>query len=144
MSAMDDVRRLEADLTELANVIPGKVEQAVQQTAIRTKQSWASQARGEHPLGAQYADSIDYEVRTYGAFGQTVIAAEIGPDLARYGGKTGAGGLVPSMGVLDEPMHAPVDSKPIRAGRVAFEMAEEELAKGIEIALDQSLRAQGL
>lgn len=135
---------LMADLTEVPILINGKVEQAVQQTAIRTSKSWAADAAKSMPgsIARQYADTIDYEERTFGAFGQGVYAAEIGPDLARYGGKTGKGGLLPSMGILDDPQSG-VLTTPSRARPRAEKFAEAELVKGVEIAIEQSLKKLG-
>lgn len=141
---MNELHQLELDLTEFAALVPEKVAQAVQQAALKTAEVW-SEAAESHPIGRQYADTIDYDLRHFGAFGQVVYAAEIGPDLARYGGKTGKGGLVPSFGFLDEPEStAGILTPPIHAGRHAAEFAEEELARGVGIALAQSLRAHDL
>ena len=140
----DDVYGLIADLTEIPNVVNRKVEQAVQQTAIRTKKAWAEQAV-KGPMGDQYAPTIDYELREFGAFGQGQYSAEIGPDLARYGGHTGKGGLVPSMGILDDPQSTGnIKTPPSRARRKAEKFAVEELLKGIDIAVTESHKEVGL
>lgn len=141
---MDDLYGLIADLTEVPNLVNRKVEQAVQQTAIHTKKSWAEAAK-KGPMGRQYAPTIDYETREFGAFGQGQYTAEIGPDLARYGGSTGKGGLVPSMGILDDPQSTGnIKTPPSRARRKAEKFAAEELLKGIDIAVEQSQKAVGL
>lgn len=138
MSDFDELEALARDFTTASELMPHKAAQAVQQTGIRTKDEWRKIAKG-NPLGGQYTSTIDYTVREYGAFGQGVIEADIGPDLARYGGKTGRGGLVPSAGIFDDPESTPVGAKPDRSRRRAETFAEEELDKGIEIALSQSL-----
>ncbi|WP_417556161.1 hypothetical protein [Microbacterium sp.] len=129
---------LERDLTEVAGLMPHKAAQAVQQTVIRTRDEWRKLAK-RSVMGEQYSATIDYEVREYGAFGQGVIEGEVGPDLARYGGKTGKGGLTPGFGIFDDPEKTPIGAKPVRARKRAEEFADEELDKGIEIALRQSL-----
>jgi hypothetical protein len=138
VSDFDDVEALARDFTTASELMPHKAAQAVQQTGIRTKDEWRKIAMG-NPLGGQYTSTIDYTVREYGAFGQGVIEAEIGPDLARYGGKTGRGGLVPSAGIFDDPESTPVGAKPDRSRRRAETFAEEDLDKGMEIAIRQSL-----
>lgn len=138
MSEFDELMVLERDLTTAAGLMPHKAGQAVQQTAIRTRDEWRKLAKG-NTMGSQYTATIDYTAREYGAFGQGAIEAEIGPDLARYGGKTGKGGLTPGFGIFDDPESTPVGVKPVRARKRAELFADEELDKGIEIALRQSL-----
>lgn len=128
--------QLERDLTQVAHLIPHKAGQAVQQAAMATKKRWKNDARG-NKLKGQYTATIDYETRNYGAFGQGVYEAEIGPNLA-YGGNTGRGGLVPSAGIFDDPM-SPVDRPPDRARQKAEKFAAEDLDRGIEKAVEQSL-----
>ena len=156
MSIDADFSQLNAlaqDLTEIPHLINAKAKQAVQQAAMNTKKSWAADALKTMPaMGKQYAPTIDYEEREFGGFGQGVFAAEIGPNLARYGGKTGVGGLTPSMGVLDDPQGnaaragwaVGISKPPSRARRRAEKFAAKDLVKGIEIAAQQSLREAGL
>jgi len=130
--------QIERDLTNAAGLMPHKAAQAVEQTGVRTRNEWRKLAKGT-PLGEQYTAAIDYTVRDYSGFGQGVIEAEVGPNLERYGGKTGKGGLVPSAGIFDDPESTPIGVKPIRARVRAEKFAEEELDRGIEIAVGQSL-----
>jgi hypothetical protein len=140
----DEVYGLTADLTSMPEVVNRKVEQAIQQVGIRTKESWAKDAR-RGPRGSQYAPTIDYEAREFGAFGQGQFTVDIGPNLTRYGGRTGKGGLVPSFGFLDDPQSAGgVNTPPSRARPRAEKFGQEDLVKGIEIAIEQSLKAKGL
>lgn len=139
MTPADDFAVLERDLTESANLMPRKAAQAVQQTAIRTKKQYRQEAKG-NPLGGRYTATIDYTVNEFGAFGQGVIEAEIGPDLARYGGKTGKGGLVPSAGIFDDPQsQGSIRRAPDRARVRAEAFASDELDRGIDIAVEQTL-----
>ncbi len=142
MSDFSEMTVLERDLTEVAGLIGHKAGQAVQQTAIRTSEQWQKLAKG-NPMGEQYTATIDYTEREYGAFGQGVYEAEVGPDLARYGGKTGKGGLTPGFGFFDDPESTPIGVKPVRARRRAEQFADVELDKGIEIATRQSLAKLG-
>ena len=145
--------KLNLDLTEAANIDNLQASQIVQQAAIRTKESWQKDALKTMPaMGKQYAPTIDYTVREYGGFGQGVYAAEIGPNLKRYGGKTGVGGLTPSMGVLDDPVGdeakagfaVGVSEPPSRARPRAEKFAEKDLEKGVQIAIDKTLKKSGL
>lgn len=138
MSEFEELIELERDLTTAADLMPHKAAQAVQQTAMNTKDEWRKLAKG-NTMGEQYTATIDYTAREYGAFGQGVIEAEIGPNLGRYGGKTGKGGLTPGFGIFDDPESTPVGAKPVRARKRAELFADKELDKGIEIALRQSL-----
>lgn len=134
----EELVTIERDLTEAAGLMPHKAAQAVQQAGIRTRDEYRKQAK-DNPLGQQYTAAIDYTVHEYGAFGQGVIEAEVGPNLERYGGKTGKGGLVPSAGIFDDPESTPIGVTPSRARRRAEIFAEKELDAGIEIAMRQSL-----
>lgn len=140
----DDLNKLAADLTELPKIITGEVRKTVQQTAMEVKKSWAADA-AKGPLGKQYSATIDYTEHEYGAFGQGVMEAEIGPNLARYGGKTGKGGLVPSFGIFDDPAsQGKILTPPSRARRRAEKFAETEFVKRLEIAVDESGKKAGL
>lgn len=133
-----DGNSISADLSRLVHIVPEKLTQAVQQTALRTKKEWQSDARGAFGRkGGQYAPTIDYDMKSRWSKRGT-IQAEVGPDLSRYRG----GGLVPSWGLLEEA------SGRIRSGArgsifVAAMFAAEELEKGIGIAVEQSERATG-
>lgn len=131
------------DLTAVAGLIPKKVRQAVQQTGMNTKKAWAADAR-KGSRGRQYAPTIDYETRNPSGFGVTEFQVDVGPNLSRYGGKTGKKGLIPSLGILDDPQGGVNGASPTRARRRAEKFAAEEIVKGLQIALDQSHAAHGL
>jgi hypothetical protein len=140
---------LAADLTAVAKESPKKARQAVQQTGIRTKAQWAKDASG-NPFGRQYTATIDYtldgsvQAQNLKSSG-TILDLEIGPNLARYGGKTGRGGLVPSAGIFDDPLRqGGILTPPDRSRRKAEKFASDEMEKGITIALDQILTERGL
>ncbi|OJU41819.1 MAG: hypothetical protein BGN97_03720 [Microbacterium sp. 69-10] len=144
MSGVEELAAVERDLTGVAGLIPKKAGQAVQQTLIRTRDEWRKLAKGT-PMGQQYTASIDYTAGESGVVGgRGVLEGEVGPDIARYGGKTGKGGLVPGMGFFDDPESTPVGVKPVRARKRAELFAEDELDRGIDIAVEQSLAERGL
>jgi hypothetical protein len=137
-----ELMALAADLTAVAKESPKKARQAVQQTGIRTKAQWAKDASG-NPLGRQYTATIDYTLT--GAVSGGILDLEMGPNLARYGGKTGPGGLVPSAGIFDDPLRqGGILTPPDRSRRKAEKFAAEDIEKGISIALDQILTERGL
>lgn len=140
-----EVYRLAADLTEISEVTRREVRLSVQQTAIQTKKFWAADARKSFPrrVARQYAPTIDYTIRGYGAFGQGVYEAEVGPNLIRYGGLTGPGGLIPSLGILEEAKGG-VRGRARQAIDRAAKFAEQELPARMELAVSESLRKKGL
>ena len=141
MSDFDDLNR---DLTSAAELLPKKAAQAIEQTARRTRDRWRRIA-SRNPLGRQYTATIDYTLRNPSGFGVTDLQAEVGPNLTRYGGKTGRGGLAPSAGIFDDPINqGGIHTTPDRSRVAAEQFAEDELTKGLTIALDQSLKENGL
>lgn len=140
---MSDLDKLFHDLTALADIMPAEVEKSLEQTSFKVRDEWRKLAAG-NTMGKQYTNTIDFTQRDYGAFGQGVYESEIGPDLARYGGKTGKGGLVPSAGIYDDPEKTPIGVKPVRARKRAEIFAESELQSRIDIAVQRSHRSRGL
>ena len=151
MSANDfglsDINRLAADLTDLPNLIYAEVKKSMQQTAMETKKVHQKEAT-KGPGGRQYAATIDYTLEGVGVgngrAGGT-ISVEVGPNLERYGGKTGKGGLIPSLGFLDDPESTGgISSPPTRARREAEKFVEKELPRRLQIAVDESARRANL
>ena len=143
-SDFSQLHTLFKDLTEVGDLVQSEVKKSLQQTAIETKESWAADA-SKGVLGKRYAPTIDFEEREFGAFGQGVLEVVIGPNLERYGGKTGRGGLVPSAGIFDDPLNqGKIRSTPSRARQRAEKFAEAELAERIRIAVDRSLKQKRL
>ncbi|TAJ46356.1 MAG: hypothetical protein EPO52_17640 [Herbiconiux sp.] len=138
-SEMDALAR---DLSALADIIPRKVRQAVQQTAIKGKDFWQADASVKASRStAGYPGSIDYELKG-SVIGGGTVEGEVGPNLSR-GGKTGKGGLQPSLGILEEAPGG-VRAAPRQSIRRAYTFIEEELDKGVDIAIKQSEEARGL
>lgn len=139
-----DLNRLAADLTKQAGIISAEVRLSMQQTAMETKKFYAADA-AKGVLGKQYSDSIDYTESESGSLGNGSLRVDVGPNLARYGGKTGKGGLVPSFGIFDDPQSSGgIRKAPSRARQRAEKFAEKELVKRLEIAVDESLKKSGL
>ena len=139
--ANDDLSKLVSDLSAVAAQSPRKARQVVQQTGINTKKHWAEISK--NPAGRRYTDTIDYTLEGSVADGE--ISVEVGPDIARYGGKTGRGGLVPSFGIFDDPLRTgSIRRPPDRARRGAEKFAADDTEKGIAIAIDQLLKEHGL
>jgi hypothetical protein len=138
----DDFKKLEADLKDLAQVSPRKARQVVQQAGIRTKQEWQKDAAG-NPFHKRYTATIDYEIT--GSVKDGEITLDVGPDIKRYGGKTGRGGLVPSAGIFDDPRRdGGISVTPDRARVRAEKFAADDVEKGIDIAIGQLLKEHGL
>ena len=149
MSDFDDLAR---DIVDASKATVKKAGQALQQAAIRTKESWAGDVEGipghasqpgKSSRSERYAASIDYEINyaNAGIFANQTYSALIGPDLGRYGGK---GGPEPSAGIFDDPERSPIRAEPTRSRRRAEKFARAELEKGVQIAVDQTLREFGL
>lgn len=131
------------DLSEVAKQSGRKARQVIQQTGMRTKAQWRSDAAG-NPFGRQYTATIDYTLDG-SVTGGAVASLEVGPNLSRYGGKTGKGGLVPSAGIFDDPLSSGgIRVGPDRSRVKAEKFAVENMATGMEIAMDQLLKERGL
>ena len=141
MSDFDDLAR---DIVDASKATVKRAGQALQQAAFRTKDEWARLARSEvvSRVSSSYAASIDYEVKApLGLFGST-FEAVVGPDLDRYAGK---GGPQPSAGIFDDRSSGgSIRTPPARTNLKAEKFARAELEKGVQIAVDQTLREFGL
>jgi len=134
--------KLADDLNAVAKESPKKARQVVQQTGIRTKAMWRGAASG-NPFGRQYTATIDYTLDGSALGG--VLGVEVGPNLGRYGGKTGTGGLVPSAGIFDDPLSTGgIRTAPDRSRRKAEKFMIENFDTGIRIAMDQILKGRNL
>lgn len=141
MAGAEELRQLAADLNAVAGQSPRKARQVVQQAGKKAKDFWRETSR--NPLGKQYTASIDYEIEGSTRDGEIVL--EVGPNLTRYGGKTGRGGLTPSFGIFDDPLRSGgLTTPPDRARRRAEKFTADDVERGITIALDQLLKAHDL
>lgn len=137
-----ELRTLSADLAVVAKV---EVRKSMQQSAIRTKKFWADDARRSFPrsIARRYAPTIDYSDLRMLAADDNTYRVDISPNLKRYGGKTGRGGLIPSLGILEEANKG-VRGPARGAINRAQSFAEREFVDRMQLAVDQSLRKRGL
>jgi len=144
---LSDLNALAADLAALPNIVTAEVRKSVQQTLMETKKAYVKDAM-DGPGGRQYAATIDYSIDGVGAGnGRTggEISGEVGPNIGRYGGKTGKGGLIPSLGFLDDPQSSGgILAAPTRKRLAAERFAADEFPKRLEIVVDESARRAGL
>lgn len=144
MTSIEGLHELTSDLGRLVDVTEFEVKKSVQQAGMDGRKAWQNDAKSSYGRwGRQFAASIDYEEGEFGKTGYGGFAVEIGPNLTRYGGKTGEGGLIPSLAFLDEA-NGGVTARP-RGTRERFEpVAEKILAEKMDIAVAESLRKADL
>lgn len=131
-----ELNALTQDLGSVPTSSIPKIRQAVEIAARKTKDAWrqtAAPLSGRH--ARQYPASIDYELEL-NTDGE--ISAEIGPNLTRYGGKTGQGGLAPSLGILEDAPGG-VRARPQRARQKAAQVGADDLETGLAKALEDLL-----
>jgi hypothetical protein len=140
-----ELNKLTADFTASTELVTSEAKKSLQQTAIETKKSWAADAK-KGVRGGRYAPTIDYTESEPGAIGgKGTLEVEIGPDIERYGGKTGKGGLVPSFGIFDDPeSKGDIRATPSRARVAAAKFAEKQIVDRMETAVDRSLKKRNL
>ncbi|MWV50065.1 hypothetical protein GRS96_12375 [Rathayibacter sp. VKM Ac-2803] len=140
-----EMYRLAADLTEAGHISRRELRRSMQQTLMETKKFWNADAKRSFPkkIAGRYAATIDYSLRSYGAFGQGVYEGEVGPDLFRYGGLTGKGGLVPSLGILEDAVGG-VRGRARGSIDRAAAFASAELPVRMELAVEESMKKKGL
>ena len=122
-----------------------EVRRSMQQTAIETKKFWQNDARRTFPkvIAGRYAPTIDYtDLRTLAADDNT-YRVDIGPNLDRFGGKTGKGGLLPSLGILEDATGG-VRGRPRGSIDRALAFAQAEFVERMQLAVDQTMRTRGL
>lgn len=83
-----ELRKLSADLGELAVETPNNVRKAVEVTARNVKDSWRDEAKKSDRSGSmkRYPQAISYDVKK----SDGEIEAEIGPELGKGQGSFGA------------------------------------------------------
>lgn len=127
---------LSRDLASADKQVADNVETALASTAKKVKASWRKKA--ERSGLKQYAATVDYEVKRFAAFGGAAVEVDIGPNLTRYGGKTGKGGLTPGMGFVEDAPGG-VRSAPQHAGRDSLADNADDFERGISIAIGDLL-----
>lgn len=137
----DDLGDLVRDLGEFPKHAGRFVEGALKKTAHGMKEDWqhlAALPSGGH--AKHYPPSIDFDI-TKSEF--PTYEAEIGPNLKRYGGKTGKGGLAPSLGILEEA-NGGVRAAPQNVRPGVIKANETDFERGMDRAIDDALRRAGL
>lgn len=144
MSGADvsELSALAADLLGAANV---EVKKSVQQTALTVKNFWRDDAKRSFPkrIASRYAPTINYSDVKRLPDNTATYHSEIGPNLKRYGGLTGKGGLIPSMGILEDA-GGQIKSRPRNAVVRADKFAQKEFSDRMQLALDEALKKRGL
>ena len=128
MTGFDDLHQLALDLSAAPEAALPLVKKAVQVSALKGKEAWQDDAR-RHRMTPGYAASIDYDPVDKN------LSTDIGPNLSRGG--------TPGFGVLEDSPGG-VRGTPRRSYIKAEEVIEDDLPKGVEIAIDQALREHGL
>lgn len=124
----DGLHRFEVDLTGATDESLPNIKKAIGISALKGKRAWQDAARGRRYLKA-YVPSIDYDPV------DSNFETELGPNLNRKG----AGGL----GIVEDSPGG-VRGRPQRNYVNAEKVIEEDLPRGVQIAIDQALREVGL
>jgi len=135
-----EVIKLAHDLDSTGKATRERVGQAVQQAAINTSKEWKKDSRQKLPikrLASRFSRSVSYDLDSSMGLTKGEFRAEIGPDADRD--------KVGKFGALDDPQgRGFIGRAPSRARQRAEVFASRDLEKGIEIAIDQTLKGLGL
>ncbi|WP_298742288.1 hypothetical protein [uncultured Microbacterium sp.] len=132
----DELNVLSADIAEAAESIEPLVEKALGVTSGRIKKA-SARAVGKRRHFRQAAQAIDYEIKKFSGFGANVIQSEVGYDKGKPAGELG--NLV-EYGAPGSPNALAPGSELV----TALHAEEEDFVRGLETALDQSMRKGGL
>ena len=127
---------LSRDLASADKRVVDNVEKALKVTSMNVKKSWQKKAARKGLK--QYAATVDFEVHQSFAFGGAAVQSEIGPNMTRYRGKVGKGGLVAAMGFIEEAK-GDIAAAPQHAGRDALAENADDFERGINIAIGDLL-----
>jgi len=131
VSALD---KLSADLGTVPDGSGKRIRQAVEVGARNVKDSWKTKISGSRGV-SRGAASISYDIKGTAAASGSEVSAEIGPVLS------GPGGQGPIVGQVE--MGTPTLA-PRGYGLAALKEEEADLEKGLDLAIDQALKAAGL
>lgn len=124
----DGLHRFEVDLTgATADALPN-IKKAIGISALKGKRAWQKAASAHRYLGS-YPASIDYDPV------DSNFETELGPNPNRRGSS--------GLGIVEESTGG-VRGRPQRNYVNAEKVIEEDLPRGVEIAIDQALREVGL
>jgi len=137
----DDIRidttaldKLAADLGTVPDGSGKRIRQAVEVGARNVKGAWKTKISGSRGV-SRGAASISYDIKGSAAASGSEVSAEIGPVLS------GPGGQGPIVGLIE--MGTPTLA-PRGYGLAALKEEQEDLEKGLDLAIDQALKAAGL
>ena len=128
MSGFDELHRLEVDFSHVPDDARPLVVKAVEVSLLKGKKAWQEKARG-HSHSGKYPSSIDYD-----PVDPAFFSSSLGPKIGR-----GSAGL----GIVEDSPGG-VRGTPQRNYLAAEAAIEEDLPRGIDIALDQAFRKNGL
>lgn len=124
MSGFDDLHQFELDVTHAAVEAVPLIKKAVGISALKGKKAWQAKAAGHRYSGA-YPSSIDYDPV------DANLSTDVGPNLNRGGS--------PGLGIVEDSPGG-VRGTPQRNYLAAEAVIEEDLPRGVEIAIDQAMR----
>ncbi|WP_442575870.1 hypothetical protein ACSBPH_01585 [Microbacterium sp. F51-2R] len=128
MSGFDELHQFEIDLTNAAADALPLIKKAVGISALKGKRAWQEKARG-HRYSGSYPASIDYDPV------DANFSTDLGPNLNRRG--------TAGLGIVEDSPGG-VRGTPQRNYLAAESIIEDDLPHGVEIAIDQALRGNGL
>lgn len=128
-----DVVKLAASFVDLEVDIGENVRKAVIVTARHVKDDWQEPLKGS-PTIPRGPYAISYDIAGGNAVRGSEITAEIGPVV----GVGGVGGLI---GMLE---YGTPSTGPRGFGAAALEKNQADFQKGLEIAVDQAMKKEGL
>jgi hypothetical protein len=129
--AGDDLFKLAADLGKVSSNTAPYLGKAIAVTAIKVKEAWRGKVgTGIHPA---LPSTIDYTITGVGSRGGSLIEAEVGFNKSR---SVGALGNISEYGTLFHPARG--------FGAAALAENEADFERGLELAVDDALKAVGL
>lgn len=128
MTGFDDLHRFEIDVTNAAAEAIPLLKKAVGISALKGKKAWAAKAAG-HRYAGGYPASIDYDPI------DSNLSTDVGPNLNRRG--------TAGLGIVEDSPGG-VRGTPQRNYLAAEAAIEEDLPRGVDIAIDQAMRRHNL
>jgi hypothetical protein len=124
----EELRKIEVDATQAPQEALPNIKKAVGISALKGKKAWQAAASRRSYLGS-YPASIDYDP----------VDADFSTDLGPNPNRRGSSGLA-----IVEDSPGGVRGTPQRNYVKAEQVIEDDLPRGVEIAIDQALRRHGL
>lgn len=124
----DGLRRFEADLTGATRESLPNIKKAIGVSALLGKRAWQKAAGARRRLGS-YPASIDYDPV------DNNFSTELGPNPNRRGSS--------GLGIVEDTPGG-VRGRPQRNYVAAEQIIEEDLPRGVQIAIDQAMGKVGL